>query len=398
MSEEQQLAILPAKEVALAVFSAPNGLDPYLQSVREEIDKFNASAPDVTTKKGQAAYRSIAYDLAGSKTKLDNLGKELVTELKDVPKKIDAERKRVRELLTEWQEEVRKPLTDWEAAEQARKDRQVDAVQAIADFALDLSGINADVLLESIASVEAIQMGEHWEEFETDAARTKESTLTKLRVALVARQQYEAEQAELVRLRAETEAQAQRERDAQIVREAEDRARQEAEQRAQAERDAVARREAEAKAAADRRELELKLAAEQSERAAAQAARDKIESEQRAAQQKIDDERRHQMALIQAESERIAAVERAEREQAESGRKQAEAAEHARLAEIARANAAADEIIRQSAAREADKAHKARINRAALDAFVAGGMTEACAKQAVILIATRVIPAVTIQY
>ena len=57
MSAEQQLAILPAKEVALAVFSAPNGLDPYLQSVREEIDKFNASAPDVKTKKGQDAYR-----------------------------------------------------------------------------------------------------------------------------------------------------------------------------------------------------------------------------------------------------------------------------------------------------------------------------------------------------
>ncbi|VVN20490.1 hypothetical protein PS662_04339 [Pseudomonas fluorescens] len=398
MSAEQQLAILPAKEVALAVFSAPNGLDPYLQSVREEIDKFNASAPDVTTKKGQAAYRSIAYDLAGSKTKLDNLGKELVAELKDVPKKIDAERKRVRELLTEWQEEVRKPLTDWEAAEQARKDRQVDAVQAIADFALDLAGINAAVLLESIASVEAIQMGEHWEEFETDAARTKESTLTKLRAALVARQQYEAEQAELVRLRAETEAQAQRERDAQIVREAEDRARQEAEQRAQAERDAVARREAEAKAAADRRELELKLAAEQSERAAAQAARDKIESEQRAVQQKIEDEQRHQQAMAQAEANRIAAEQRAEQERVNSEARQAEAAERARQAEVARANAAADEILRQAAAREADKAHKMKINRAALDAFIAGGMPEECAKQAVILIAQRKIPAIAITY
>jgi hypothetical protein len=53
MSAEQQLAILPAKEVALAVFSAPNGLDPYLQSVREEIDKFNASAPDVKPKRAK---------------------------------------------------------------------------------------------------------------------------------------------------------------------------------------------------------------------------------------------------------------------------------------------------------------------------------------------------------
>lgn len=73
-------------------------------------------------------------------------------------------------------------------------------------------------------------------------------------------------------------------------------------------------------------------------------------------------------------------------------------AENARLAEIARANAAADEINRQAAAREADKAHKARINRAALDAFVAGGMTEECAKQAITLIAQRKIPAISITY
>ena len=398
MSAEQQLAILPAKEVALAVFSAPNGLDPYLQSVREEIDKFNASAPDVKTKKGQDAYRSIAYSLAGSKTKLDSLGKELVADLKDVPKKIDAERKRVRELLSTWQEEVRKPLTDWEAAEQARKDRHVDAVQAIADFALDLSDVTAAVLLESIASVEAVKMGEHWEEFEAEAARTKDQVLDKLRAILAARQKYEAEQAELVRLRAETEAQAQRERDAQIAREAEERARREAEQRAQAERDAAAKREAEAKAAADRRELELKLAAEQSERAAAQAAREKIESEQRAAQQKIDDELRHKQAIAQAEADRVAAEQRAEQARINSDRRQAEAAERARLAEIARANAAADEINRQAAAREADKAHKAKINRAALDAFIAGGMPVECAKQAVTLIAQRKIPAIAITY
>ena len=398
MSAEQQLAILPAKEVALAVFSAPNGLDPYLQSVRAEIDKFNASAPDVNTKKGQAAYRSIAYDLATSKTKLDAMGKELVAELKDAPKKIDAERKRVRELLGAWQEEVRKPLTDWEAAETARKDRQVDAVQAIADFALDLADINAAILLESIASVEAVQMGDHWEEFETDAARAKESTLLKLRAALATRQQYEAEQAELVRLRAEAEAQAQRDRETEIARAAAEHARIEAERRAQAERDAVIKREADAKAAADRRELELKFAAEQSERAAAQAERDRIDAEQRAAQRRIDDDRRHQQAMAQAEADRIAAEQRAEQERIDSQRRQAEAAERARLAEIARANAAADEINRQAAAREADKAHKAKINRAALDAFIAGGMPEECAKQAVTLIAQRKIPAIAITY
>jgi len=399
MSAEQQLAILPAKEVALAVFSAPNGLDPYLQSVREEIDKFNASAPDVKTKKGQAAYRSIAYDLATSKTKLDAMGKELVAELKDVPKKIDAERKRVRELLGAWQEEVRRPLTEWEAAE-ANKKREIEAW--VGELRLDpqiISTADSEYLKISIGAFEGIVIDGDWlGEHEAEALRLKADTLAMLRTALEKRTKYEAEQAELVRLRAEAEAQAQRDREAQIAREAEERTRREAEQRAQAERDAAAKREAEAKAAADRRELELKFAAEQAERAAAQAAREKIESEQRAAQQKADDELRHQQAIAQAEADRIAAEQRAKQERINSEARQAEAAERARLAEVARQNAAADEILRQAAAREADKAHKMKINRAALDAFVAGGMTEECAKQAVVLIAQRKIPAITIQY
>ncbi|WP_343075403.1 hypothetical protein [Pseudomonas sp. AF32] len=65
---------------------------------------------------------------------------------------------------------------------------------------------------------------------------------------------------------------------------------------------------------------------------------------------------------------------------------------------MARQKAAADEIIRQQQAREADKAHKTKINRAALEAFIAGGMTEECAKQAITLIAQRKIPAISIQY
>ena len=48
--------------------------------------------------------------------------------------------------------------------------------------------------------------------------------------------------------------------------------------------------------------------------------------------------------------------------------------------------------------REKDKAHKASINRAALDAFIAGGLTEECAKTAVTLIAKKSIPAVQITY
>lgn len=395
MSAQTELAVVPPRETALQVYQATNGLDPYLKHIRDEIDAF---VPDVTTVKGRKAIASIAYTVARSKTLLDNLGKELVSELKELPKKIDAERKRMRDTLDIWQEEVRRPLNDWQAAEDARVDAHSNAIAHLKLNAQDLDGITAEDLADRIAKVEAVALGETWEEFEAEAARAKDDSLKVLHAALTARQHYEAEQAELARLRAEVEAREQKEREERIAREAAEQARVDAERRAQAERDAAIKREADAKAAADRRELELKFAAEQAERAAAQAARDKIESEQRAAQQKIDDEHRHQQALAQAEADRVAAEQRAEQERVDSERRQAEAAERARLAEIARANAAADEINRQAAAREADKAHKAKINRAALDAFIAGGMTEECAKQAVTLIAQRKIPSISITY
>lgn len=396
MSAQQQVITIDAisEENAPTIFVA-GGLSRFIDAVKDEVC---AEVPDLTTKKGRDRIASLSATVSKRKAAVEKPGRDYLRHIKALPKVVEDELREFVIAMNTLRDQVRQPLTDWEAADTARKDRHVDAIQAIEDLAVDLGLLTAAELRAGITTAEAVQIDKHWEEFEVEAARTKDHVLTRLRAALSAREQYEAEQAELARLRAEVEAQAQRDREAQIAREAEERARREAEQRAQAERDAAAKREAEAKAAADRRELELKFAAEQAERAAAQAAREKIESEQRAAQQKADDELRHQQAIAQAEADRIAAEQRAEQERINSEARQAEAAERARLAEVARQNAAADEILRQAAAREADKAHKMKINRAALDAFVAGGMPEECAKQAVVLIAQRKIPAITIQY
>ncbi len=396
MSANQQVITIDdiSADNAPAIYVA-GGLGQFFDAVKAEV---TGEVPDLKTAKGRARIASLAATVSKSKTAVEKPGRDYLKRLKEMPKVVEAE---LREFVTKMdnlRDATRKPLTDWEQAEIARTDKHVDGIQNIKDLAFFEESPSAAHVAKIIVDLELIAINDTWEEFLSEAAQVKDQTLAKLRGILAERTQYEAEQAELIRLRAETEAQAQRERDAQIAREAEERARREAEQRAQAERDAAAKREAEAKAAADRRELELKLAAEQSERAAAQAAREKIEAEQRAAQQKIDDERRHQQALEQAEADRAAAVRLAEQERIDSERRQAEAAERARLAEIARANAAADEINLQAAAREADKAHKAKINRAALDAFIAGGMTEECAKQAITLIAQRKIPAIAITY
>lgn len=355
MPADNQVVALPPKETALQVYSSANGLDPFLSKIREEIDGFT---PDVSTRKGREAIASIAYKVARSKTALDNVGKELVAELKEVPRKIDAERKRMRDLLDSWQDEVRRPLTEWEEAEKERVSKHEDRIAMMREFASEAGEYDAKYLTDRIAQLEAIEVGADWEEFEAEAHRVKSASLATLREALVKRQQYEAEQAELERLRAEAAAREQKEREERIAREAAEAERLAAERRAQEERDAATRREAEAKAAAERRELELRLTAEQAER-------EKVEAQRRAEQAERD---------AQARAEAAAAAER-----------QRQADEQAR-------------IEREAAAREADKAHKKAINNEALAALIAGGMPEECAKQAITLIAQRKVPHISINY
>lgn len=365
MTEATEIAELPPKESALAVYSKPSGLEPWLEKIRAEV---TGHVPDLKTKKGREAIASLAFKVRKVKTALDGMGKQLVDDLKDVPKRIDAERKRMRDTLDALADDVRRPLTEWEQAEEDRVQRHKDAVEGIASLVVNCNE-SADSLRTALAAVEAIAIGPEWEEFEAEAARAKDKALSGLRDRLVAREKCDAEQAELARLRAEVAAREQKEREERIAREAAEQAQREADARAQAEREAVIRREQEAKAAAERRELELKLQAEQAEKAAAQAKADKIAAEQR------------------AEQDRLAAIER-----------EKQAVEAARQAEIKRqADAKAAEEA-EAARREADKAHKGKVNSAALAAFAAGGLPEECAKLAVTLIAKGKIPAIKISY
>lgn len=355
MNATTELIVLPPKETALQVYTTPAGLDPYLAKIKDELDAF---VPDVSCKKGRDAIASIAYKVAKGKTALDNIGKELVADLKDVPKKIDAERKRMRDLLDLWKDEVRAPLTQWEEAEAAREARHKAGIEWFQLRAKEHHDLDASELRATLAEVDARAVDEAWQEYEAEAHRAKARALEALTAALAAREKQEAEQAELAKLRAEAAAREQKDREERIAREAAERAQREAEAKAQAEREATIKREADAQAAAERRELELKLQAERAER-------EKAEAIQREQQAKADAERQAAEAVA-AEQRRVAAQAAADAKEAER--------------------------------RERDKAHKSAINRAALDAFVTGGMTEECAKLAVTLIAKKAIPAVSITY
>lgn len=361
-----------------------DGLKPFLKAVKEEV---SSQVPDLTTAKGRARIASLAKKVSDSKVAVEKPGRDYLRRLKEMPKVVEVELKEFVDAMNALRDETRKPLTDWEASEQARKDKHVDGIQAIKDMTVFEATPAAAHVAKLIADLEAVEINDAWEEFLPEAAQVKDETLAKLRALLAERTQYEAEQAELVRLRAEAEAQAQRDRDAEIARVAAEQAQRQAEERAQAERDAAARRE-----------QELLDQAAATQRAAAQAALDAEAAAERQRLQLQLQAEQARTAAAQAEASRVAAEQRAEQDRLAAIRRQEEAVEQARLDEVARANAAADEILRQQKERQADVAHKSKILGEAKQALIGMNISEELAKAIVLKIARGEVPHITIQF
>ncbi|MPZ36640.1 MAG: hypothetical protein GEU95_01030 [Rhizobiales bacterium] len=326
---------------------APGGVDKVLINVKERVTALNTFDP--ATKEGREAIKSLAYKIARTKTGLDDLGKEHVAELKRKAGVIDADRKTLRDTLDKLRDDVRKPVDDWEAAEQERIDRHVAALDALSKIAqFDGPEPSLDEIDAAILALQGIYELAWDEDFAERAAQLKERariTLTALRDTTVRR---DAEKAELAQLRAEqaerqrladeaAEAEAQRQHDARVAAEAAERATREAEVAAAREREQLAQAQRDADARAAAAEEATRLANERAERAA------------------------------ETERQRIADAQAAE---AEAARK-----------------------------REENKAHKKKINNAAVAALVKhGGLSEDAAKAAVVAIALKQVPNVTITY
>lgn len=342
MSDATALAEEISAERAPAIFGH-NTLGAFVSAAREAV---SGEVPDTSSRKGRERIASLAAQVSRSKTAVEKPGREYLKRIKELPKAIEAELREFVQQMDALRDEVRAPLDEWEQAEEARKAKHQAGIDQI-NLRLECRDLDAAELKSNIAWLEGMAIGANWEEFETEAARAKDKALAALREALVVREKYEAEQAELAELRRKQAEQEQKDREARIAQEAAEKAQREAEAKAQAERDAAAQRE---------RDLEL-----QAERAR----RAELEAQQRAEQAERDAQRR---------AEEAAAAER---------RRQAD--EQAR-------------IEAEAKAREADKAHKKTINNEALAAFIAGGMPEECAKQAITLIAQRRIPHISINY
>lgn len=249
---------------AAEVFATPDSLTALIQGIRAEVE---TEAPDLSTAASRQRIASLAYKVARSKTALDDLGKQLVSEWKTKSSAVDKERKRVREELDALRDEVRKPLTDWEAAQEriAAESARIEAERIEAEKA-EAERIEAErqeairKQLEEIAARES-------------AVKAEEERIAREAAAKIAAERAEAERIEReARIAAEAAEKAKRDAELEVLQanQRAEQARRDAElavqrERERAEAEANAKAAAEAKLAANkkhRKSVECALVAE----------------------------------------------------------------------------------------------------------------------------------------
>lgn len=327
------------QNVIVQAFAQVGGTDALFERIAQEARSF---VPDVTTDKGRKAIGSLAAKVSSSKKLAEKYALDLVAEKKAEVKAVDSDRIQFCKKMDSLRDEILEPRDAWEQAEKDRVAKHKADIEKIQDYAHSslIHDMASDRIAEQIRMLDVLEICPLFEEFQDQAKLAKFETLESLRKALVAREKYEAEQAELERTRLADLARQQEERDAQIAREATEKANREAEEKARFE--------------------------------AEKAQRDKAESEQREARLVAEKEAAELRATQAAENER----KRIEAEQEDKAQAERKAEE----------------------ARQADVEHRRWINNEALIAFKNNGLDEAIAKQVIAVIAKNQIPHISIKY
>lgn len=338
---------IPEPTTLAVVLRSPEQVDALVSRIEAEV---RSHAADTSSAKGREAIKSLAYKVSRTKTAIDDAGKALNEDARKQIGAVDAGRKVIRDRLDALRDEARKPLDDWQTAEDAR-------VESLKQRFAALDGGRADAHCPSsqikavLAEIEAIEIGDDWQEYQGEAAIAKVKAVRELRASLEIAEKREADAAELEALRREKAARDEADRLA-------------AEAAAEAERQRIAAEQAEArrldaeKAEAERQariEQEKQEAAERAakaaeERARAEAARQAQEAEERAAAE------RHAAAARESALQRQVEEQKAETERAAQAERDRAAAERQ-----------AEEAARMR--REANKTRRARVREQIVDAL-----------------------------
>jgi len=275
------MELLPEKYSELSAIDVfkPSMIEEIIASVREQATSFALTAETPADRKEIA---SLAHKVARSKTFIDGLGKDLVSDWKSQAKEVDGLRKRFRDELDAIKAEVRRPLTAWEQTEEERVSALKTRKQHLVDLGKGLSDLTIEQLRERLAILKGIDIDASFQEFRAGADEAKAASLEALSSRIELVELRAREQAEEARKAAEEAKRQQAERDEQIR----------AEAAAKAEREA-ARKIAEAEEAKKRAEREAqqeKERAEVAEQAASEQARLAKEAADRAEAKRVEDE------------------------------------------------------------------------------------------------------------
>jgi len=157
---------------AVEIFKA-GGAQPIIDKIRE---KATSEVFDVNTKKGRDSIRSMASDVAKSKTALDGLGKALTDRLNAQKAPIMNERNLFKAELDKIRDEVRLPLTEYEEAKQLRIDQIKQKIECMSPaLTADSSSDDVRVALATLKST--VVNEESFAEFEAMALHVKEESV-----------------------------------------------------------------------------------------------------------------------------------------------------------------------------------------------------------------------------
>lgn len=172
------------------------GADNALVAVKEHLKDFKHN---IKTATGRKEIASMASKIGKSRKLLDDLGAKLRKEIQDSKN----DRKTA---FDEYQAEFRKPLTDWEETEGKRINEIKEAINGVVQmgnrFGPDNEELGSVALIEQMEVLSSFIVSEEvFAEFTAKAIDEKNSAIACLKEVIDKRLQYEADQAELTRLR-----------------------------------------------------------------------------------------------------------------------------------------------------------------------------------------------------
>jgi len=343
MEKDLEVVIEPIVEAGSELITIPEkmALNPikafkmdYMKGLMLKLEEEALSEkPDLSTDTSRKRIASRSRKVSSSKVWLLDKGAEVVQDAKDTIAKNREVTKYIEDFCNDLRDKVRKPLTDFEASEKIRikeLNEKIETIINMIDF--DFVSPSADALAVRLQTVNAIIIDESYAEKTDQAQAEKDSAIKIIEIRLETQLKYEADQAELAKLKADA---AERDR-----LDAERRAKEEEERKAKEAEEAKIKAEAELKAKAEQekkdrlaREKQLKKdAAEKATRKAeakAKEAAEKAEADRlQAIKDKEDAERRAKLAA-QVERDKIAAEQAAEQAaQAAADKKRIEDRQH----------------------------------------------------------------------